>query len=164
MDIIQNVSESKFKNIEMLLTDCDGCLTDNGMYYSENGDELKKFNTRDGMGFSILRKHGIVTGIITSENVELNRRRAEKLQLDIYEPGCTDKASVIIQICKDRNINLKNVIYVGDDINDIDALKIVGYPCCPHDAVYAVKNIAIYETQAKGGEGVIREIVDNIIF
>lgn len=65
----------------MFLTDCDGCLTDGGMYYSESGDEMKKFNTRDGMGFKLLRDKGIITGIITSENVELNKRRAESLNL-----------------------------------------------------------------------------------
>lgn len=81
-------NSGKILDIKMLLTDCDGCLTDAGMYYSEQGDEMKKFNARDGMGFKILREAGIVTGMITSENVELNRRRAEKLKLDIFVPGC----------------------------------------------------------------------------
>ena len=70
--------------IKMFLADCDGCLTDGGMYYSEKGDELKKFNTKDGLGFRLLHEKGIVTGVITGENVELNRRRCEKLHLDIY--------------------------------------------------------------------------------
>ena len=81
--------------IKMLLTDCDGCLTDGGMYYSEKGDELKKFNTRDGVGFSLLREQGIITGMITSENVSLNRHRAEKLKLDILEMGCNDKVEAL---------------------------------------------------------------------
>ena len=75
----------------MLITDCDGCLTDGGMYYSENGDELKKFNTKDGMAFQLLKENGIITGLITGESVELNRRRAEKLHLDVYEQGCKNK-------------------------------------------------------------------------
>ena len=86
--------------IKMLLTDCDGCLTDAGMYYSEKGDELKKFNTRDGMGFKLLRERGIITGIVTSETVELNRRRAAKLKLDILEEGCQDKLSAVKRYCQ----------------------------------------------------------------
>ncbi|MCR5635432.1 MAG: HAD hydrolase family protein, partial [Lachnospiraceae bacterium] len=154
----------KKPEIKMVLTDCDGCLTDGGMYYSENGDELKKFNTKDGMAFKLLREHGILTGIVTGENVELNRRRVEKLKLDIYEPGCTDKVACIKKICSERNIDINNVLYVGDDINDLGVLEMVGYGCTPADAINEVKKAAKYVTKAKGGEGVIREITDNIIF
>ena len=108
---------SNGKDIRLFLTDCDGCLTDGGMYYSEKGDELKKFNTRDGMGFSILRKLGIRTGIITGENVELNRRRADKLKLDYYVPGCKDKLKAAGQLCSSIGITLDNVLYIGDDMN-----------------------------------------------
>ncbi len=154
---------SEIPEIKMFLTDCDGCLTDAGMYYSEFGDELKKFNTRDGMGFKILKEKGILRGIITGEKVELNRRRAEKLQLDILELGCKDKVSVVKQICEKHNVALENVLYIGDDINDIEVMKIVGYSCCPADAMPQLKDIAKYITIAKGGEGVIREIVEKII-
>lgn len=149
--------------IKMFLTDCDGCLTDGGMYYSEKGDELKKFNTRDGMGFAILRQHGIITGIITSENVDLNRRRAEKLKLDILEAGCKDKLGTIQRICTECGIDIEDVCYIGDDINDIEAIRAVGYGCCPADAMPEVKNAADFMTKAKGGEGVIREIVNRLL-
>lgn len=148
--------------IKMVLTDCDGCLTDGGMYYSEQGDELKKFNTRDGMGFALLRERGIITGIITSESVDLNRRRAEKLRLDILEEGCKDKLAIIQKLCVERGVQIENVCYVGDDINDIEALKAVGYGCCPADALPEVKAIAKYVAKAKGGEGVIREVYKTI--
>ncbi len=149
--------------IKLFLTDCDGCLTDGGMYYSEHGDELKKFNTRDGMAFAMLREHGILTGIVTSESVDLNRRRAEKLKLDFYEAGCKDKASAIRKICAERGIALENVAYVGDDINDLEAIKMVGLGCCPADAVDLVKQHARYVTKAKGGAGAIRETVEYLI-
>lgn len=149
--------------IKMFLTDCDGCLTDGGMYYSEHGDELKKFNTRDGMGFALLREKGIVTGIVTSESVELNKRRAEKLKLDILEAGCKDKVAIIKQICQERGIDLMNVAYIGDDINDLEVIKMVGFGCCPADAMPQVREAAKYVAKAKGGEGVIREIIDRII-
>ena len=148
------------QGVKLFLTDCDGCLTDGGMYYSEYGDEMKKFNTKDGMGFKLLKELGILTGILTGENVGLNRRRSEKLHLDIYESGCKDKASVIHDICKKRNISLDNVIYIGDDVNDIEAMKLVGFSCCPADAIQPVNEIADYVATTKGGEGVIREIVE----
>lgn len=149
--------------IKMFLTDCDGCLTDGGMYYSEHGDELKKFNTRDGMGFALLHKKGIVTGIVTSENVDLNRRRAQKLKLDVLEAGCKDKVTAVKVLCEKYNVSLENVAYIGDDINDLDVIKIVGYGCCPADAMPQIREVAKYVTKAKGGEGVIREVVERII-
>lgn len=148
--------------IKMLLTDCDGCLTDGGMYYSEHGDELKKFNTRDGMGFKILREKGIITGIITSENVDLNRRRAEKLELDVFEAGCIDKVTTVKRICQEKGISVKNVAYIGDDINDLEVIRMVGYGCAPANAMPLVKEAAKYITVAKGGEGVIREVVETL--
>lgn len=158
-----NKDKIDFSNIKMFLTDCDGCLTDGGMYYSENGDEMKKFNTKDGMGFSLLQKRGIITGIITGENVELNKRRAVKLNLDILESGCKDKKAALIKLCEQYEISLSNVLYVGDDINDLEILNMVGYSCSPSDAVSEVKNAVNYIAKAKGGEGVIREIVDMIL-
>lgn len=149
--------------IKMLLTDCDGCLTDAGMYYTEHGDEMKKFNTRDGMGFKILREMGIITGIVTGENVDLNRRRAEKLKLDILVGGCDEKADAIMRICRERGISPENTAYIGDDINDLEAIKLVGFGCAPADAMPQVKQAAKFVTCAKGGEGVIREVVERII-
>lgn len=149
--------------IKMFLTDCDGCLTDGGMYYSEHGDELKKFNTRDGMGFALLRRKGIIAGIITSEDVDLNRRRAEKLKLDILESGCKDKAAAVKRICLERGINLENVAYVGDDINDLEVVKMVSLGCCPADAMPQVREAADFVAKTKGGDGVIREVVEKIL-
>lgn len=162
----QRESESSVNipDIKLFLTDCDGCLTDGGMYYSEHGDELKKFNTRDGMGFALLRQKGILTGIITSESVDLNRRRAVKLKLDILESGCHDKLLTIERLCEEKGISLNNVCYVGDDINDISTLQAVGFACCPADAMPQVKEVCQYIAKAKGGDGVIREIVELMIF
>ena len=149
--------------IRLFLTDCDGCLTDGGMYYSEKGDELKKFNTKDGMGFSLLRKRGILTGIITSEDVELNRRRADKLKLDYLIRGCRDKVEAVLKICSEQGISPANVCYVGDDINDVGGLQIVGLGCAPADAMPEAKKAARYVCRTRGGEGVIREITEMIL-
>ena len=159
----QKIKQEDIPEIKMFLTDCDGCLTDGGMYYSESGDELKKFNTRDGMGFALLRDRGILTGIITSEDVMLNRRRAEKLKLDILESGCKNKAEKVKELCKKYDVHLKNVAYIGDDINDLEVMEMVGYGCCPADAMPQVWEAAKFITKAKGGEGVIREVVERII-
>lgn len=159
----ENESEKKSKEIKLFLTDCDGCMTDGGMYYSEKGDEIKKFNTRDGMAFEMLRKKGILTGIITSENVELNRRRAEKLKIDIFVPGCKNKLDTVVELCNEHEISIENVAYIGDDINDIDLIRAVGFGCCPNDAVNEAKKAAKYIAKTKGGCGVIREIAELIL-
>ncbi len=158
-----DLKKNEIPDIKMLLADCDGCLTDAGMYYSESGDEMKKFNTRDGMGFALLQERGILTGIVTTESMKLNERRANKLNLDIRIDGCKDKAAAIQSLCEERHIPLANVAYIGDDINDEEAIRMVGFGCCPSDAIPSVKIAADYITNAKGGEGVIREVADMIL-
>lgn len=150
-------------DIKMFLTDCDGCLTDGGMYYSENGDELKKFNTKDGMGFSMLRQAGIITGIITGEDKQLNRMRADKLHADILKMGVKDKSTVVRELCNEHDIALSEVAYVGDDINDLDVIRIVGFGCSVADGCAAVRQAAKYVTTMTGGNGAVREVIDLIL-
>lgn len=149
--------------IKMFLTDCDGCLTDGGMYYSENGDELKKFNTKDGMGFQLLRESGIITGIITGEDRRLNQKRFEKLHVDEIFQNVKDKAAVIKRLCDKYHILPDEVAYVGDDVNDLEAIRYVGYGCCVNDAHNIVKKYADYITESNGGQGAVREIIDMIL-
>lgn len=155
------------KKIKLFISDIDGTLTDGGMYYSENGDELKKFNTKDGMGFNLLQKAGIKTGIITSENCDLNKRRAEKLNIDFFQQGKkgVDKLLITQGICNTLGISIDEVAYIGDDINCIDLLTKVGMAACPSDAIDKVKSIpGIFIMESKGGEGCVREFIDNYIF
>ena len=160
-----NVFQQKLNipEIKMFLTDCDGCLTDGGMYYSENGDELKKFNTLDGMGFKLLKEKGILTGIVTGEKRELNVQRAKKLGLDIFEEGIQDKLNVVKKLCEKYDIDMKNVAYVGDDINDLEVVKNVGFGCSVANGMIEVKEIAAYVTVREGGKGAVREIIDRIL-
>ncbi|MGN0600654.1 MAG: cytidylyltransferase domain-containing protein [Oscillospiraceae bacterium] len=157
------ISSMNKPKIRMLLTDCDGCLTDGGMYYSEMGDELKKFNTRDGMAFAMLREKGIITGIVTGENVELNRRRAEKLHIDELHMGIKDKLSVVNALSKKYSIPLDEIAYIGDDINDLPVLQAVGLACCPKDAAEKVAEAVDLITEHCGGCGVIREVAEYIL-
>lgn len=148
------------KDIKLFLSDVDGVLTDAGMYYSESGDELKKFNTHDGMAFQLLREAGVKTGIITSEETQIVIRRATKLKVDfLYQgKGYRGKLVAALDICTKMNISLDEVAYIGDDINCCELLSSVGIAACPADAVSEIKNIAgIHILEAKGGEGAVRE-------
>lgn len=149
--------------IKMVLTDCDGVLTDGGMYYSENGDEFKKFNTKDGMAVELLRKKGIITGIITGEDRSLVKRRTEKIGVDELYMGIKNKLEIVRSLCKKYNLNLKEVAYLGDDINDLQVIKKVGLGCSVADGMECVKEVADYVTKTKGGEGALREVAELIL-
>lgn len=154
------------KLIKLFICDVDGTLTDGGMYYSENGDELKKFNTRDGMGFQLLREAGIKTGIITSEQTKIVENRATKLKVDFLCQGKRNggKLAAALEMCKQMGITLDEVAYMGDDINCVELLSAVGLSACPKDANDIVKTIPNIRISEKcGGEGCVREIIDFII-
>jgi YrbI family 3-deoxy-D-manno-octulosonate 8-phosphate phosphatase len=162
---LPNIAD-KIKKIKIVLSDVDGVLTDSGMYYSESGDELKKFNTRDGMGFELLRNAGFKTAIVTSEVTEIVTKRAAKLKLDFVYQGKRDggKLDAIKEICIKENLNLDEVAYIGDDINCIAALNAVGLAACPADASLLVKNIpGITVLKQNGGEGVFREFAELVL-
>lgn len=150
-----------YSKIKLVISDVDGVLTDGGMYYSENGDELKKFNTRDGMAFQLMRERGIKTAIITSENTKMVERRAAKLHIDYLMQGKRNggKLEAAKEICEKMGIKLSEVAFVGDDVNDIELLEEVGFAFCPSDAAESVRKLGrIIILSTKGGEGVIREM------
>ncbi|MDC7179088.1 N-acylneuraminate cytidylyltransferase [Bacteroides cellulosilyticus] len=153
-------------SIKLFLTDVDGTLTDGGMYYGESNDEMKKFNTRDGMGISLLREAGIKTGIITSENTHIVENRAKKLNVDYLCQSRRNggKLAVAENICVEMGITLNEVAYIGDDINCVELLLNVGLAACPVDAQAKVKSIpGIKIMTKKGGEGCVREFIEMII-
>jgi len=152
--------EEQLKKIKMLITDVDGVMTDGGMYYSEKGDELKKFNTHDGMGMELIRERGIKIAIVTKENTKIVEHRAKKLKVDELFQGVEDKLIVLEELKNKYNLEYSEIAYIGDDINDISVSKKVGISVCPNDAVDVVKNICTYIAEKKGGEGVVREICD----
>ncbi len=153
-----------FSNIKIFLSDVDGVMTDAGMYYTENGDEFKKFCTYDGMGMQLLQKLGVKVGMLTTEDRELNRRRAKKLGLDYDFHGAKDKLQIVKDLCEREKITLNEVAYIGDDINCFDLLSNVGIAACPNNAVKRIKLIPnIIHLQKNGGEGVVREFVELIL-
>lgn len=159
-------NSNSVKTIKLVVTDVDGVLTDAGMYYSENGDELKRFNTHDGMAFQLLRENGIKTGIVTSENTNIVANRAKKLKVDYLYQGKKHggKLEVVNLMCKAENITLDEVAYIGDDINCFELLSAVGFAACPSNALTKIKSINnIVHLEKKGGEGVFREFVSKIL-
>jgi len=154
------------QKIKLFVSDVDGVLTDAGMYYSETGDELKKFNTHDGKAFQLMRETGIKTAIITSEDTKIVERRAKKLKVDYLFQGKAHggKLAAIQQMCELENIALHEVAYIGDDINCKEALEQVGIAACPENALPIVKGIPnIIQLSKKGGEGVVREFYETYL-
>ena len=155
--------EERIRKIRFVATDVDGCLTDSGMYYTEQGDELKKFNTRDGMAFILLREAGFLTGIITREDTKLVARRANKLEVDEVHQGALNKVVVMESILKKRGLAWDEAAFLGDDLGDVALLKRVGLSACPADAVDAVRDAANMHLERRGGAGVFRELAEWIL-
>ena len=157
-------NRNNFQEIKIFLSDVDGVLTDGGMYYTESGDEFKKFSAYDGMAFQLLQKNGIKVGIITSEDRDINRNRAKKLGLDYHFHGIKDKLSIVKKLSIKEGVSLKNIAYIGDDINCFELLNKVGLSACPNNAVKKIKLIpGILQLSKKGGDGVVRELADKIL-
>ena len=154
---------NKLKKIKALFMDSDGVLTDGGMYYSENGDELKKFNTKDGMAIKLLNDTGIITGIITGETRQLVSDRSKKMLVTELFMGVEDKIRVIESLEAKYDIDKSEIAYIGDDINDLEVIKRVGLGIAVSDAMDCVRAAAYYITCAKGGQGAVREIAEMII-
>jgi len=151
------------RRIRVFATDVDGVLTDAGMYYAESGEELKKFNTRDGMGIKLLQAAGLVTAFVTKEKTAIVERRAAKLAVPEVHLGSEDKRHVLQDLATRHGCTLDEVAYVGDDVNDLDALQAVGFSAAPADAIPAVKQVVHYVCRKKGGEGAVRELADMIL-
>ena len=148
-------------SIKIFLSDVDGVLTDGGMYYTESGDEFKKFNCYDGMGMKLLQEKGYKVGIITSEDKQINRNRARKLKLDFDFHGIKDKLKFMKEFCINENFKLSEIAYIGDDINCFDLLSNVGVCACPKNAVSKIKNIPnIKLLNSFGGNGAFREFAE----
>lgn len=148
---------------KLILTDIDGVWTDGGMYYDATDIELKKFNTYDSAGVLFAHHLGIPVGILTGENTEIVRRRANKLKVDYLFLGVKDKVNVAKSLCEQLKITFEDVAYIGDDINDIKLLKEVGWAGVPASAPEYVKELATVVLKKRGGEGAFREFVENLL-
>lgn len=145
------------------MTDIDGVWTDGGMYYDQTGNEWKKFNTSDSAGILFCKILDIPVAIITGENTEIVKRRAEKLKIKYLYQGISDKVAIAETLLNDLNLEWEDVAFIGDDIGDYKLLKKVGFSAAPENAPYYIKEIVDFVTTKSGGEGVFREFVEKII-
>ena len=151
------------KNIRLFATDVDGVLTDGGLYYSDSGEQTKKFNVWDGLGLVLLKHAGLVTAIITMDQTPLVNVRAAKLGITEIHQGVKDKLAVLKELASTYDIGLEEIVYVGDDVPDLPVLRAVGFSAAPANAREAVRKKVRYVCKAKGGEGAVREVADLIL-
>ncbi len=149
--------------VRALVTDVDGVLTDGGLYYAETGDELKRFDVRDGQGLVLLREAGMLTAIVTRKQTTIVARRAHDLGIAEVHQNITDKAKAITDLAARHHLDPATVCYVGDDLGDLPAMRLVGIAVAVADAVPEVRRAATYVTRAKPGHGAIRELCDLIL-
>lgn len=153
-------------NIKLVLTDVDGVLTDTGVYYGANGEELKRFSIRDGMGIELLREEGIETAFCTRENTPTVKSRSEKLKLKYYFPGIQDKAEFLPSILEQTGLELSNIAYIGDDVNDLGIIRLVraqGLTGAPGDGIGEVLEEVHHVGNVRAGHGAFRAFSDWIL-
>lgn len=155
--------KTRAQRVRLLLSDVDGVLTDGGVFYGPEGEAMKKFNIRDGMGVERLRDAGVEVGFITGETSPSVTRRAEKLKVARVYLGAKNKKEIIEGIVRDEGIALEEIAYIGDDMNDLEAMKIVGLAASPGDGFVQVREVAHYNCRERGGEGAFREFAELIL-
>ena len=153
----------KCKKIRLVITDVDGVLTDGGMYYTAQGDVMKKFHARDGMGVTLLRKKNIPTILVTKEKTKMVKKWASKMKVEKLYDGVIKKNMIIDRICNSYNLHSDEIAYIGDDVNDVPLLKAVCLAVTPNDGTKEAKSVSHYICNLKGGEGAFREFADLII-
>ena len=154
---------AKFSQVKLLALDVDGVLTDGGLYYTETGEELKKFNVKDGLGLKLLMQQGIEVAIVSSGSSKATLYRAARLGIQYVFIGVEDKLTQLKVLCEQLGIELSQVAYMGDDLVDLSVMQAVGCPIAVADAMPKNQDVAIYITQRQGGEGAVREVCDLLI-
>lgn len=155
--------EEKTQRIKYLIIDVDGTMTDSGIYYDEQGNELKKFSTKDAAGFFAAHKIGIKTIVITGRECAATTRRMQELKVDYIFQNVKDKMTFLKTFMNERNIAKEEVGYIGDDLNDLPSMLLAGYVGCPADSCIEVIEIANYVSPIKGGHGAVRDVIEHIL-
>ncbi len=158
---IEETTLHKLTKIKLLVLDVDGVMTDGGMYFTENGDQFKKYNVKDGMGINQLIRRNFQIAIISSgHKFEMVKARADVLGIQHCYVGTEPKLAILEKICSKLQIGFENVALIGDDINDLEMMANIGFSACPSDAVYQVKEQADLILSKAGGQGCVREFID----
>ena len=151
------------KNVKLIVSDIDGVWTNSNFYYSKDGDVMRKFTTRDSYGVSLCRLANIPILIVSSEKNIIVEKRMKKLNVNLVELGISNKLKVITSYCNNMNIDISDVAYIGDDMNDYHLLKKVGFFACPGDSYYKIREAANLVLRTSGGDGAFREFVEEIL-
>ena len=151
------------KNIKYIVIDVDGTMTDAGIYYDENGNELKKFCTKDAAGFFAAHKAGIKIMVLTGRECEATRRRMTEMKVDFLCQDVKDKKSFLQKFMSEYNIDKDEVGYIGDDLNDYEPMLLAGYVGCPLDSCPEIIEIADYVSKVRGGYGAVRDIIEHML-
>lgn len=150
--------------VKLLVLDVDGVMTDGGMYYTESGDQFKKFNTKDGIGIKMAQRQGTRVAFLSSgTNTNIINARAQTLGVELVYAGTDEKLGILSGWCKELGIAFDEVAYVGDDVNDLECINAVGLSACPSDAMDAVRSRVTVVLTNGGGQGCVREFIDNCI-
>jgi len=155
--------KKRLANIELLLLDVDGVLTDGDITYSDSGEQIKSFNSKDGLGLRLLMDSGVGVGIITGRKSKALEYRCKNLGIGLLFDGIKDKSKVLDKITLQTGIATRNIAFVGDDLIDLPVMKRVGFSFCVSDASCDVKNHSDIITSQKGGHGAVREICESIL-
>lgn len=153
----------QLKKIRLFATDVDGVLTDGGMYWSDSGDQIRKFNAWDGLGLGLLQNAGIVVAFITMDQTSLVSLRAARLGISEIQQGVKDKLSALKALSLKYDLGFEEIAYMGDDVNDVPALQAVGFSATPANGREQVRRTVQYVCNANGGEGAVREVADMIL-
>ena len=149
--------------VRCLILDVDGVMTEGGIIYTATGDEIKVFNAQDGLGLALARRGGLKLAVITGRYSKMVERRTEELKFDFVRMACHNKTAAIKELAEGLGISTAEMAYMGDDLNDLGALSLVGLPMAPHNAVPEVKNLAQFVSEHDGGSGAVRDAVEYIL-
>lgn len=149
--------------LKLLIIDVDGTMTDSGLYYDNNGNELKKFSTKDAAGFFSARSVGIKIMVLTGRKSEATNRRMKELKVDYLYQGVKNKKEFLREFFTKENILSNEVGFIGDDLNDYSSMKLCGYVACPQNSCPEILQISNYVSKYNGGDGAVRDIVEHYL-
>jgi 3-deoxy-D-manno-octulosonate 8-phosphate phosphatase (KDO 8-P phosphatase) len=157
-----DIMKLSIDQIDALVFDFDGVLTDNHVYINQDGNEWVRCNRSDGLGFNVLTKLKKPTYILSSEKNPVVSARGKKLNIPVIQ-NVSNKFTALNNLVSSNNYSLKRIFYVGNDLNDFHAMSNCGYSACPADSHPKIKEIATFNLNTKGGMGIVREILENLL-
>lgn len=151
------------QKIKLIVIDVDGTMTDSGIYYDENGNEWKKFCTKDAAGFFVAHKLGIRIMVLTGRECAATERRMKELRVQYLCQNVKDKMGYLSEFMKKNQLSKEEVAYIGDDLNDLSPMQLAGYRGCPNDSCSEIKEIATYVSPVNGGHGAVRDVIEQLL-